>query len=66
MFVRAVESVAYDAKGDGRIQTLIPGRDVELPDDLALGLIRAGYVFEVDETRVEAAVAGPSRKRSRG
>lgn len=63
MEVRITQSAAIDFKGNGRIESLVPGKIMTVTEEEGEALVRANLAVEVDEREPETATAAPQRKR---
>lgn len=64
MLVRITQSAAIDFKGNGRIESLVPGKLMTVTEEEGEALVRSDLAVEVDEEREpETATAAPQRKR---
>lgn len=65
MWIRSMESIAYDPEGKGKLLTIAPNRPIRVPDNIGEGFLRAypETVFEIDDPGFETATASPQRKR---
>ncbi len=63
MEVRITQSAAIDFKGNGRIESLVPGKLMTVTEEEGRALLHANLAVEVEEREPETATTAPQRKR---
>jgi hypothetical protein len=67
MYIRSLESIVIDPKGDGKCRTIAPGKTIHVDDATAESLLLSypDLVFRMPNPfEVETATAAPQRKRA--